>query len=387
MALLTINAGSSNVKLARYAVDRGLPRTGRGKAFLAHGRIRLEIDAPDGSQALERHGDFSADGAHVPLLGLLDEVWPLSGFTAVGHRVVHGGTHYRRPVRIDDEVLPRLHALSPLAPLHQPASLAFIDALRRRRPDLPQVACFDTGFHADLPERAWRFALPRRMDAFDIRRYGFHGLSYQWISQALRHHAPELAAGRVVVAHLGSGASLCAMREGRSLDTSMGFSALDGLPMSTRCGALDPGVLLHLIRQLNLSPDTVERMLYRESGLLGLSGESGDIQVLQANGSEAARMAIDLFVYRVAREIGSLAVALGGLDGVVFTAGIGENQPPVRAAIAERLALLGARLDPERNAGGGDGPFHAADSRVALWTLATDEEAVIAAATHRLLAA
>ncbi len=385
MALLTVNAGSSNIKLARYEVasDGLLSRMGSGKAFVGNGRVDLVIDDGDGRRELQREGEFDADAAPEVVLGLIDEVWPLKHLDAVGHRIVHGGPHYREPVAIDDQVLGRLRQLCPLAPLHQPANLAFVDAVRARAPRMPQVACFDTGFHAGLPEQVWRFALPHRVDAFDVRRYGFHGLSYQWIAEALRERAPDLASGRVVVAHLGSGASLCALREGRSVDTSMGFSALDGLPMATRCGALDPGVVLHLIQRLGLSAAAVERMLYRESGLLGLSGESGDTRVLLESDSDAARLALDVFAYRVASGIAALTVALGGLDGIVFTAGIGENQPAVRADIVERLAHFGARVDTRRN-DAGEGAFHADASAVQLWVIPTDEETVIARATQRL---
>lgn len=386
-ALLTVNAGSSNIKLAQYAVagDGSLRRTGRGKVIVGNSRVDLSVEDAAGSRELRREGDFDADSAPEIVLGLVDEVWPLKQVAAVGHRIVHGGPHYRDPVLIDDGIIGRLRQLCPLAPLHQPANLAFVDAVRARAPSLPQVACFDTGFHADLPEHAWRFALPRRVDAFDVRRYGFHGLSYQWIAESLRSRAPDLAVGRVVVAHLGSGASLCALRDGRSVDTSMGFSALDGVPMATRSGALDPGVVLHLILRLGLSAAAVERMLYRESGLLGLSGESGDTRVLLESDSDSARLALDVFAYRVASAIGALTVALGGLDGIVFTAGIGENQPAVRARIVERLAHFGARIDDGRNQAG-DGPIHGDGSPVQLWVIPTDEEAVIARATQQLAA-
>jgi acetate kinase len=383
MQLLTINAGSSNIKFGRYRSGAGgMPvAIGRARAEIGAGRLRLSIREEGDSRELERHGDFAADAGQAAVLDALDQAWPLAGFEAVGHRVVHGGTRYREPVPIDERVLADLHALAALAPLHQPANLAYVELLRRRQPQLLQVACFDTSFHAGIPEHAWRFALPRRFDAAGIRRYGFHGLSYQWIGRRLHECAAHLASGRIVVAHLGSGASLCALHGGRSIDTSMGFSALDGVPMASRCGSLDPGVVIHLIARLGLDAGQVEQLLYRESGLLGLSGESGDIRDLLASGSPRARLAIEVFAYRVACAIGSLAVALGGLDGVVFTAGVGENQPPVRAAVAAHLGAFGARVDPGRNELGGDGPFHAAGSGIELWTLATDEEAVIADAT------
>lgn len=379
MLLLVVNAGSSNVKLAVFeAAEMSLHRRARGQAKIAGDGVELRMQA-DGSPAFEARaaGDRPP---HEVVLDLLDRSWPLREFDAAGQRIVHGGGRYDAPQRLDRDTRAVLRGFAELAPLHQPANLDFVDAVAARRPELPQVGCFDTAFHAGLPAVARRFALPRRFEAQGIRRYGFHGLSYQSILRQLRERAPALAAGRVVVAHLGAGASLCAMRDGRSIDTSMGFSALDGLPMATRCGALDPGVVLHFIRRLGMTAEAVESMLYRESGLLGVSGESADMRDLQASGSETARAAIELFVHRVATGIGAGAVALGGLDGVVFTGGIGENQPPIRAAVAERLTLFGARTAEEANAGG-NGPIHAHDSGIELWALRTDEEAEIARGT------
>lgn len=379
MRLLVVNAGSSNVKLAVFeAAGASLQRRARGQAKAVAGGVELRMQA-DGDAPVEAR-EAGDRPLHEVVLDLLERSWPLREFDAAGHRIVHGGGRYDAPQRLDRDTRAALRGFVELAPLHQPANLDFVDAVSARRPQLLQVGCFDTAFHAQLPALARRFALPRRFEAQGIRRYGFHGLSYQSILGQLRERAPALAAGRVVVAHLGAGASLCAMRDGRSIDTSMGFSALDGLPMATRCGALDPGVVLHFIRRLGMTAEAVESMLYRESGLLGVSGESADMRDLQASGSEAARAAIELFVHRVATGIGAGAVALGGLDGVVFTGGIGENQPPIRAAVAERLALFGARIDEEANAGG-NGALHARDSGVELWALPTDEEAEIARGT------
>jgi acetate kinase len=304
----------------------------------------------------------------------------------VGHRVVHGGTEFSAPVRIDDAVLAKLERLCPLAPLHQPHNLAGIRAIAARRPDLPQVACFDTAFHRTHPELADWFALPRRFHDDGIRRYGFHGLSYEYIARTLPAVAPELADARVVVAHLGNGASMCAMRAGRSLDSTMSFTALDGLPMGTRCGALDPGVVLHLNRAYGMDADAIEAMLYHECGLKGVSGISNDMRDLEASDDPAAAQAIDLFVWHVARELGALAAVLGGLEGIVFTAGIGEHAPAIRARVCALAAWLGVTLDPAANQAGGP-RISAAGSRVAVFAIPTDEEQMIARHTFAALSA
>ena len=377
MRLLTINAGSSNTKLALFERHDGLPRRiGKAQAIHDGDRWRLTLEG--------RPVDAPGNVSSASLLDAIDRTWPLAGIAAIGHRVVHGGSGFRTPVRLDPETILELRELEPLAPLHQPANLAMVDAVAAQLPSMPQVACFDTAFHATLRERAWRFALPHRLADAGVRRYGFHGLSYQSIRDQLRTRAPELARGRVVVAHLGAGCSACAMDDGVSVDTSMGFSALDGLPMATRCGALDPGVVLHLLQQRGMTADAVHDMLYRDSGLRGLSGISGDARDLTASDDPRAAMALDVFAFRIAREIGALAVSLGGLDGVVFTAGVGEHQPRIRRMVCGHLGLFNACLDDAANERG-EPRFDAAGSGLALWMLHTDEEAVIADATLHVL--
>jgi acetate kinase len=285
---------------------------------------------------------------------------------------------------IDDRVMAQLEQLISLAPLHQPANLAPIRIVRLRQPGLPQVACFDTAFHRTHPELADRFALPDALYREGVRRYGFHGLSYEYIARALPTVAPKIAKGRVVVAHLGSGASLCALKAGRSVDSTMGFTALDGLPMSTRCGALDPGVVLHLIREKGLSADQVERLLYHDSGLRGLSGLSGDVRELLASREPAAKLALDYFVYHVCRQLAALAAVLEGVDALVFTAGIGEHAAEIRARVCARAAWLGLRLDDAANRV--HGPcITTRDSAVSAWVIPTDEEMTIARHTVALV--
>ena len=303
---------------------------------------------------------------------------------AAGHRIVHGGARFTDAVRIDTQVLAELGALAPLAPLHQRAGLAIVEALRAARPRLPQVAAFDTAFHASMPVVAQRFALPQAWFERGVRRYGFHGLSYQYVSGKLRDLPEARAARRVVVAHLGSGASLCALLDGASIATTMSFTPTDGLPMATRCGALDPSAVLYLMRAHALSDDDVERLLNFESGLLGVSGESGDIRALLASARPSARLAVDLFVHRIVVEAGALVAALGGLDALVFTGGIGAHQPIIRQRVAEAFGWLGVECDAARNAAG-EAQFHGARSRVGLWNIATDEESIIAAHTARLM--
>ena len=380
MRLLTVNAGSSNTKLALFEAGDGAPvRAGKAQAIREGDHWRFTVEG--GEPTLHPIGA----NPQASLLAAIDQHWPLAGIDAIGHRVVHGGTRFHGPVVMDVDVLAQLRALEPLAPLHQPSNLAMIEAVSARLPAMPQVACFDTAFHATLPEHAWRFALPHALAEDGVRRYGFHGLSYQAIRDRLRARAPGLARGRVVVAHLGAGCSACAMRDGVSVDTSMGFSALDGLPMATRCGALDPGVLLHLLQQRGMSAGAVHDLLYRDSGLRGMSGISGDARDLVASDDPRAAMALEVFAFRVAREIGALAISLGGLDGVVFTAGVGEHQPPIRKRIAEHLGAFGARVDDDANQRG-EGHFDADGSGIQLWMLHTDEEAVIAQGTQALLA-
>jgi acetate kinase len=315
-------------------------------------------------------------GALSTLLTFTDAHLGREGLRAVGHRVVHGGADHIVPELITPALLTALEALTPLDPLHMPSNLAPMHAVAAARPALTQVACFDTAFHHTLPAVAARFALPRALTAQGVRRYGFHGLSYEYIASRLAELSPTLAHGRVIVAHLGSGASLCALRGGSSIETTTGFSALDGLVMATRCGRLDPGVILYLGRQGRSFAD-IEDMLYRHSGLLGASGISGDVRVLLASADPQARDALELFTYRIAGEAGALVSALGGLDGLVFTAGIGEHSPAIRAAVCARLAWLGIRLDNRANAANA-GRVSTAESGIDVRVIATDEEAVIA---------
>ncbi len=296
---------------------------------------------------------------------------------AVGHRVVHGGARYDAPVVVDEALLSELDRFVPLAPLHQPANLMPIRALRANFPHLPQVACFDTAFHRGHPELADRYAIPEALYAEGVRRYGFHGLSYEYIASRLPKDAPDIASGRVVVAHLGSGASMCALSGGRSVDSTMGFSALDGVPMGTRPGQIDPTVVLYLLTAKGMTPAGVERILYRECGLKGLSGISNDVRDLLASDEPAARRALDYFCFRIARELGALAASLGGLDGLVFTAGVGENAPAIRADICRRSAWLGVTLDEAANTA--QGPrLSTSASKVAVYVIPTDEELMIA---------
>ena len=304
--------------------------------------------------------------------------------SAVGHRVVHGGPDYSSPVAIDADVLRRLEQLTPLAPLHQPNNLAPIRMLLDRQPRLLQVACFDTAFHRGHPELADRYAIPEDLYREGVRRYGFHGLSYEYVADRLRHVAPDLASRKVIVAHLGSGASMCALDAGRSVESTMGFTALDGLPMGTRPGQLDPGVVLYLMGEKRMSAEAISDLLYKKCGLIGLSGISNDVRELLASSDPRARLALDYFAYRIALLAGMLAAAMQGLDGLVFTAGVGENAPAVREAVAARLAWLGLELDAKANAAG-KGRISRPQSRITCLVVPTDEELTIARHTLRVL--
>ncbi|MFC5396029.1 acetate/propionate family kinase [uncultured Bosea sp.] len=377
--LVTFNAGSSTVKIGLFALtEAGPKRVGKGVIDFREPPLRFRlIEGPDTFDiALEAQPGDPLDSVLGEAFRRLSWHFDLGGIVAMGHRIVHGGDSFAGPVRVDDAVLEALEALVPLAPLHQPQGLGLIRAIRRLRPELPQTASFDTAFHRTHADIVRRFALPRAMHDQGIRRYGFHGLSYRFIAGELARHEPTLAKGRVAVAHLGSGASLCGLNGGISHDTSMGFSALDGIPMATRCGALDPGVLLHLLAK-GYDAGWLEDLLYRRSGLLGVSGISADSRDLIDSDRPEAREALDLFCFRIAGEIGRLAVTLGGLDAIVFTAGIGEHQPPIRAAVAERLRWLGLELDETANAANAT-RINRADARVAAFVIPTDEEAVIA---------
>jgi acetate kinase len=387
--LLVINAGSSSLKFSAFASDNGAPRLQfRGQLEGIDGEPHLSAHDAAGNTLVERRWPGGTALTHAASFDVLRE-WldaHLGGqrLAAVGHRVVHGGYRFAAPVRIDENVLRELEDLVPLAPLHQPHNLAIIRAIAAREPDLPQVACFDTAFHRTMPDIAQRFALPRKLHDDGIRRYGFHGLSYEYLARRLHDVDAAVASRRVIVAHLGAGASLCAMRDGRSVDTTMSFTALDGVPMGTRSGALDPGVLLYLLEQRQMTPAQLSQLLYHESGLLGVSGIASDMRALEASADARAREAIDLFVYRIAREIGALAAVLGGLDALVFTAGIGENSAEVRRRVCERAAWLNLRLDASDNAAHAT-VISPADSAVKVLVLPTDEEKMIAVHTLHVL--
>ncbi|WP_432349631.1 acetate/propionate family kinase [Shinella yambaruensis] len=385
--LLTFNAGSSTVKIGLFALRTGGPdRIARGVIDFRHDPLTLRVSEGERriETALEARPDEDLSGILSETLAVLGRHFDLGDVAAAGHRVVHGGDRFDGPVHLDADTIAAIDALTALAPLHQPQSLRLIRAIAGLLPDLPQTASFDTAFHRTNDALVRRFAIPRALHDRGIKRYGFHGLSYRFIAGELARVAPEAAGGRVVVAHLGSGASLCGMLGGISRDTSMGFSTLDGIPMATRCGALDPGVLLHLLQRERRTPTEVEDLLYHESGLLGVSGISADSRDLLASDAPEAREAIDLFTFRIAGEIARLAATLGGLDAVVFTAGVGENQPAVRAAVCKRLGWLGLGLDPAANAANTT-RISTPASRIAAFVIATDEEQVIAEETVSIL--
>ncbi|MFZ3235768.1 MAG: acetate/propionate family kinase [Stellaceae bacterium] len=373
-----INAGSSSLKFSFYEGDRPI-LTGQVEGIGAHpsaiaaGADGKKLAPPD----LGTKPPTAPSEVLPAILPWARERLGYRRLAALGHRVVHGGLHHSRPARVTAELLAELEALVPLAPLHEPHNLAPIKMAMSLNPDLPQVACFDTAFHRTAPEVEQAFALPYTLYDEGIRRYGFHGLSYEYIASVLPERAPEIANSRVIVAHLGNGCSACAMRNRVSIATTMGFTALDGLPMGTRCGELDAGVVLHLIQQKGMSAEQLVDLLYRRSGMLGLSGISSDFRELLASDDPRARFAIDVFCYRVARHIGSLAAALGGLDGIVFTAGVGENAAPVRAAICHACAWLGLELDETANREHRE-RISTAASRVAAFVINTDENRMIA---------
>jgi acetate kinase len=387
--ILVVNAGSSSVKFQIFSVEGEgkLQRQIKGQIDGIGSRPRLRASdadndaladraypiesVPDVSAALGTAGDWLRDELRISPM-------------AVGHRVVHGGPNYDRPVLIDHGVVARLERFIALAPLHQPHNLAPIRSLLANFPTLPQVACFDTAFHRTHDAVADHYAIPHQLHAEGIRRYGFHGLSYEYIAKTLPQIAPDIAKGRVIVAHLGSGASMCALKQGRSAESTMGFTALDGLPMGTRPGQIDPGVVLYLISEKGMSASNVQNFLYRDCGLKGLSGVSNDMRELEVSKDPKAKLAIEYFVYRTALNAGMLAAALQGLDAFVFTAGIGENSAGVRARIADQLGWLGVTLDPAENS------RHARlisrfDSRIPVYVLPTDEELMIAQHTLSLL--
>jgi len=378
-AILTLNAGSSSLKFALFGI--------------ADGSVRLAVKGE--AEKLDSTPHFMAEDADGKILA--DEIWAGASFdavigkildwaishlgrdqlVAVGHRMVHGGPDHAAPERVTPELLTALDALVPLAPLHLPHNIAPIRAIARARPSLTQVVTYDTAFHRTMPDVATRIAIPRRYEEEGVRRYGFHGLSYEYIAGRLAQIAPALAKGRTIVAHLGNGASLCALLNGKSMDTTMGFSALDGLVMGTRSGDIDPGVLLYLQERDGMTVQALEHMLYNESGLKGVSGISGDMRTLLASQDSNAKDALALFVFRLAREIGALTASLGGLDGLVFTAGIGEHAPQIRAMTVEKLSWLGAKLDADANTRNAE-IISTSDSKLAVLVSPTNEEEMIA---------
>ncbi|GLQ53342.1 acetate/propionate family kinase [Devosia nitrariae] len=381
--VLALNAGSSSLKFGLYDVAGDVARLARGSVTRADG-IRVRTDGADGETIEHDLSSIPLDEAALieRLLPWLTETFDCGEPTAIGHRIVHGGTRFTGPVLLTAETIEAVESLTPLAPLHQPPAMALIRAVRKARPRLTQVGCFDTAFHHRLSPPVSRYAIPRAYERKGVRRYGFHGLSYQYIAGELADRADR----RIVVAHLGNGASLCALFNGESHDTTMGFSALDGLVMSTRPGQIDAGVLLYLLQQEGLTPDELETLLYRESGLKGVSGLSGDVRELLASGAPEAAEAIDLFVFRICRETAAMANTLEGLDTLVFTGGIGEHSAPVRKGVGERLAWLGVSLDEAANSAGAR-CISTRSSRVEVLVIPTDEEVVIARQIAALLGA
>jgi acetate kinase len=388
--IAVVNAGSSSLKFSLFGV-RGdeLEPTVHGQAEGLYTAPRFVATDAAGSVLEEKSwGDgitLGHDGALDHLLAFMRGQLANHRLVGVGHRVVHGGLDYSLPMRVDESVLARLETFIPLAPLHQPHNLRAIRGLVARSPQLPQVACFDTAFHRAQPALAQAFALPKTITDRGVRRYGFHGLSYEYIAGVLGRHDPRAAAGKSVVLHLGNGASMCAIADGRSVATTMGFTAADGLPMGTRSGSLDPGVMLYLMDALAMDARSIETLIYQHSGLLGVSGISSDMRTLQTSADPAAKAAIDLFVYRIGRELGSLAAALRGLDAVVFTAGIGEHSASLRERVCRDAAWLG--VDVDQRANDANGPrISTAASRVTAWVIPTDEELMIARHTRDVLA-
>jgi acetate kinase len=387
--VLVLNAGSSSLKFAVYG-DGGASDwklASRGQVEGIGGAAALSVRDAEGKQlAEEALGPRAGDGraALEIVIDWLRKAHAGAQLLSVGHRVVHGGPRHAGPARVTPELIAELRKLVPLAPLHQPHNLAAIETVAAQAPEVPQVACFDTSFHRGQPAVAELIPLPRELRETGLQRYGFHGLSYEYVASVLPSVAPEIAGGRVIVAHLGSGASMCALSAGRSVDSTLGFTALDGLCMGTRPGSVDPGVILYLFQTLGLSATEVEDILYRRSGLLGISGLSNDMRNLLASTEPAARLAIDYFVYRAAKELGALAAVLGGIDGLVFTAGIGERSAEIRARICKASAWLGIDLDAEANLRHGP-VITRKGSAVPVWVVPTNEELMIARHTLRLL--
>ncbi|GAB3444210.1 acetate/propionate family kinase [Massilia solisilvae] len=389
--ILVVNAGSSSIKFCGFDAAGAEPRLllkGQVEGLFTEPHFKVANAAGDRSEENRWPSgtEIGHAGAIRYIADFLRDHREGHSLVAVGHRVVHGGLEFGAPTVVDHAVLERLGRLVPLAPLHQPHNLAPIRVLLEARPDVPQVACFDTAFHRSQPEAAQAFALPQEITAPGVRRYGFHGLSYEYIASVLPRLAPEAAAGRTVVAHLGNGASMCALKGGRSMASTMGFTAVDGLPMGTRCGSLDPGVILYLIDELGMNARTVEDLIYKRSGLLGVSGLSSDMRVLLQSDDVRARFAVELFIYRIGRELGSLAAALEGLDALVFTGGIGEHATLIRDRVCRQAAWLGIELDTAANEV--DGPRISTESSgVSAWVVPTNEELMIARHTFAVTSA
>jgi acetate kinase len=388
-AIAVLNAGSSSIKFSLFVLsDDQAELLARGQTeaiytaprFVAkngEGRVIAEMSWPEGTR-------LGHEGALEHLFSYVRGEFAGHHLMGVGHRVVHGGPDYTEPLRVNPEVLARLERLIPLVPLHQPHNLAPIRLLLERRPELPQVACFDTSFHRTNPYIAQLYAIPLEYAEAGVMRYGFHGLSYEYIASALPKFDARAASGKTVVLHLGNGASMCAMENCRSVTSTMGFSGVEGLPMGTRSGALDPGVLLYLMDGRDMDARAIEKLIYTQSGLLGVSGISSDMRTLLASDVPRARLAIDVFLYRIRREMGSLVGALGGVDAIVFTGGIGENSAPIREGVCRDASWIGVQLDADANAGGGP-CISKADSRVSAWVIPTNEELMIARHTRRVL--
>jgi len=388
-AIVVLNAGSSSIKFSVFRLEADSPALAlRGQIEGIYTSARFVAKNPSGATTATRswdgEGPLGHDGAIRFLIDYLHGELDGHRVHAVGHRVVHGGTDYDHPVRLDGALVEQLERFIPLAPLHQPHNLAAIRALLARAPELAQVACFDTSFHRRMPTVAQAFALPPAITDRGVRRYGFHGLSYEYIAATLPSLDPAAARGRVVVAHLGNGASMCAIDNGRSVASTMGFTAVEGLPMGTRSGALDPGVLLYLMDELRMDARAIEKLIYQQSGLLGVSGVSSDMRTLLASDDPRAAFAVELFCYRIHRELGSLCAALGGLDALVFTGGIGEHAAPVRARVLQLAAWLGIDADPDANATHGP-RLTKAGSRTRAWVIPTDEELMIARHTRAVI--
>ena len=388
-AIAVLNAGSSSIKFSLF-VERD-----KQLALVVSGQIEGIYTAPHfvakdsaGKVAAEKSWGQGAQLGHAGaldhLIAYLREALRGDRLVGVGHRVVHGGLAYTRPVRLDAGVLSALERFIPLAPLHQPHNLAPIRLLLERVPELPQVACFDTSFHRSNSEISQMFALPAELHEQGVRRYGFHGLSYEYVASVLPQFDQKAAAGKSVVLHLGNGASMCAVQAGKSVASTMGFTAVEGLPMGTRCGSIDPGVLLYLMDERGMGPREMEKLIYTQSGLLGVSGISSDMRALLASSEPRAMRAIDLYVYRIRRELGSLLASLGGLDAIVFTAGIGENAAAIRERVCRDAAWIGVELDPPANAAGGP-RISVPGSRVSAWVVPTNEELMIARHTRKVI--